>query len=512
MERQLNLMTRQEFIQAVGKRYRTATREQKTEILNEFVPLTQYHRKYALQLLGQDPEQVEIKPPRISRRIYQEAAREALTLLWEASDRLCGKRLQPLLPVLVEAMEQHGYLQLDPVVREQVLTVSAATIDRLLCPVRERIQGTQQRRGVATALRKSIPVRTFADWNDPVPGYLEADLVVHGGGSMAGSMVHTFVLTDVATGWTECLALAARDQHLIVEAIERVRAKLPFPLRGFDTDNDSAFINETVLDYCRRTGLEFTRSRAYRKNDQAWVEQKNGAIVRKLIGYGRLSGMKATEMLSSLYEVSRCYVNFFQPSFKLKSKTRQGAKVTKQYHAPATPYQRLLASDQISESIKQQLQAAFAALDPVQLLQQIRSWQQELVTAEESPSAEPKSEVSTETFLQSLRTAWQEGEVRPTHWKRKRAPRTWRTKPDPFAAVWPHLLEQLQASPEACAKDLFQQLQKEYPGVFPDSQLRTLQCRVKQWRSEMARRLIMSSEEALLPVFALSAPPASVQE
>ena len=115
-------------------------------------------------------------------------------------------------------------------------------------------------------------------------------------------------------------------------------------------------------------------------------------------------------------------------------------------------------------------------------------------------------------FLQSLRTAWQVGEVRPTHRKRKRAPRTWRTKPDPFAAVWPHLLEQLQASPEACAKDLFQQLQKEYPGVFPDSQLRTLQRRVKQWRSEIARRLIMSSEEALLPVFALSAPPASVQE
>ena len=512
MERQLNWMTRQELIRAVGTRYRTATQGQKTEILNEFVQLTQYHRKYALRLLGQDPEKGEIKQLRISRRIYQEAARETLTLLWEASDRLCGKRLQPLLPVLVEAMEQHGHLQLDPVVREQILTVSAATIDRLLCPVRECTQGTQQRRGVATALRKSIPVRTFADWNDPAPGYLEADLVVHGGGSMAGSIVHTFVLTDVATGWTECLALAARDQHLIVEALERVRARLPFPLRGFDTDNDSAFINDTILEYCRRMSIEFTRSRAYRKNDQAWVEQKNGAIVRKLIGYGRLSGMKATETLSALYEVSRCYVNFFQPSFKLKSKSRQGAKVTKQYHAPATPYQRLLASDQIPESIKQLLQEAFAALDPVLLLQKIRSQQQKLVAAEESPSAEPKGEVPTETFLQSLRTAWQEGEVRPTQRKRKRAPRTWRTKPDPFAAVWPRLLEQLQASPEVCAKDLFQQLQKEYPDAFPDSQLRTLQRRVKQWRSEVARRLIMSSEETLLPVFALSVLPASVQE
>ena len=512
MERQLSLITRQELIRAVGKRYQTAEREQKTEILDEFIQVTQYHRKYALQLLGQDPHRLVVKQPRMGRRIYQEAVRDALTLLWEASDRLCGKRLKPLLPVLVEAMEQHGHLQLDPMVREQILTVSAATIDRLLCPVRERTQGTQQRRGVATALRKSIPVRTFADGNDPAPGYLEADLVVHGGGSMAGSIVHTFVLTDVATGWTECLALAARDQHLIVEALERVRARLPFSLRGFDTDNDSAFINETILDYCRRTGIEFTRSRAYRKNDQAWVEQKNGAVVRKLIGYGRLSGMKAVETLSSLYEASRCYVNFFQPSFKLKSKTRQGAKVTKQYHAPATPYQRLLASDQIPESIQQQLRVAFAALDPVQLLQQIRSRQQELVAAEECHSAEPNSGVTTETFLHHLRTAWQEGEVRPTHRKRKRAPRTWRTKPDPFRAVWPRLLEQLQANPEACAKDLFQQLQKEHPGVFPDSQLRTLQRRVKQWRSEIARRLIMSSEEALLPVFVVAAPPTSVQD
>ena len=505
-------MTRQELIKAVGRRYQTATRVQKIEILNEFVQVTQYHRKYALQLLGQDSDSTGEKQHKLGRRTYQEAVREALILLWEASDRLCGKRLKTLLPVLVQAMEQHGHLQLDPVVREQVLAISAATIDRLLCPVRERAQGTQRRRGVATALRKSIPVRTFADWQDPAPGYMEADLVVHGGGSMAGSMVHTFVLTDVATGWTECLALAARDQHLIVEALEQVRTRLPFPLRGFDTDNDSAFLNETVLDYCRRMGLEFTRSRAYRKNDQAWVEQKNGAVVRKLIGYGRLSGMKATETLSALYEVSRCYVNFFQPSFKLKSKTRQGTKVTKQYHAPATPYQRLLASDQIPESIKQQLQMAFAALDPVQLLQQIRSWQQELVIAEESPSAEPKGGVTTEMFLQSLRTAWQVGEVRPTHRKRKRAPRTWRTKPDPFAAVWPYLLEQLQASPEACAKDLFQKLQQEHPGVFPDNQLRTLQRRVKQWRSEIARRLIMSSEEALLPVFALAAQPPSVQD
>ena len=166
---------------------------------------------------------------------------------------------------------------------------------------------------------------------------MEADLVAHCGGSMAGSVVHTLVLTDIATGWTECVALVARDQSLIVEAIEQTRRRLPFRLRGFDTDNDCAFINQTVLSYCRQAQLEFTRSRAYRKNDQAWVEQKNGAIVRKLTGYGRLSGIGGAEKLAKLYEFSRLYVNCFQPSFKLKSKTRTGARVSKRYHAPVTP-------------------------------------------------------------------------------------------------------------------------------------------------------------------------------
>ena len=238
--------------------------------------------------------------------------------------------------------------------------MSAATIDRLLSQVREQANGVRRRRrGVASSLRRSIPIRTFADWKNPAPGYMEADLVAHSGGSMAGSMVHSFVLTDVATGWTEYIALLARDQNMIVDALSRLRDRLPFPLFGLDTDNDTVFINETVLGYCRQNGIEFTRSRAYRKNDQAWIEQKNGSVVRKLVGYGRLEGMTATDALANLYEASRLYVNFYQPSFKLKSKTREGARVTKRYHAPATPYQRLIDSASIPESIKEQLRMQF---------------------------------------------------------------------------------------------------------------------------------------------------------
>jgi hypothetical protein len=306
MRRRLSLATRKELIEAVRKRYQEAALARKTDILDEFVELTGYHRKHAVRLLGPSSEQKRQKKSRSHKRVYNEAVREALILLWEAADRICGKRLKALIPTLLAAMEKHGHLQLAAGIRERLLQMSAATIDRLLTEPRERVTGTRRRKGVgATVLRRSIPIRTFGDWNDPEPGYMESDLVAHCGGSMAGSVVHTLVLTDIATGWTECVPLIVRDQALIVEALEQIRKTLPFPLRGFDTDNDGAFINQTVLDYCRRTGLEFTRSRAYRKNDQAWVEQKNGAVVRKLVGYDRLSGIANVEKLARPYEFSR---------------------------------------------------------------------------------------------------------------------------------------------------------------------------------------------------------------
>ena len=403
-------------------------------------------------------------------------------------------------------MERHGHLQLDAVVRKSVLAVSAATIDRLLRKVRESAIGGKRKRGISTALRRSIPIRTFADWKDPAPGYMEADLVAHSGGSMAGSVVHSFVLTDVATGWTECIALVARDQAMIVDALDRLRERLPFPLSGFDTDNDAVFINQTVLDYCRRNGIEFTRSRAYRKNDQAWIEQKNGAVVRKLVGYNRLEGMSATTTLATLYEASRFYVNFFQPSFKLKSKRREGARVTKQYHAPATPYQRLIDSDHIPELTKRQLSHRFESLDPVRLLRKIRHAQGRLVALngdagdaqEEQTLLVPQKETldrEERAFFASLQTAWRDGEVRPTHRKPVRAARHWRTRTDPFEATWSLLKSRLDRSPGITAKELFQQLQQEQPGVFLDGQLRTLQRRVKDWRREIVKHLLFGTQE-----------------
>jgi hypothetical protein len=462
------------------------------------VAVTGYHRKHAVRLLRREVEEPRV--PRARRCVYDEAVRQALTILWEAADRVCGKRLKALLPTLIEAMQRHGHLDLDPKVHEALLQVSAATIDRALADARSHIDGQRKRRkGVGSAIRRSVPVRTFSDWRDPPPGFFEIDMVEHCGGPKTdGDYVHSLVLTDVATGWTECVAMPVRDQTLVVQGLAKAAGDLPFPMRGVDSDNDSAFMNETVFDYCRARGLEQTRSRAYKKNDQAWVEQKNGAIVRRLVGYGRLSGMKATSALARLYEVSRLYINFFQPSFKLKSKTRDGARVHKRYHAPATPCERLLAHEGVSASVKEALKAQLQQLDPVRLLQEIRAEQQVLseivVHGPSAAAATALAATDVKTFLAGLATAWRDGEVRPTHRKRPTAERTWRTRVDPFANAWPVVQGWLIAEPSVTAKELMDRLAAMVPDVYASkAHLRTLQRRVKAWRAEKAKDLILGS-------------------
>ncbi len=276
------MATRREIKRVIGERYRAAGRWERRQILNEFTRVTGYHRKHALRVLNRP---LVPRPSRPRRRIYDEAVRQSLTLLWEAADRICGKRLKALLPLLIESMERHGHLRLNPVVRSSLLDISAATIDRLLRPVRAAVgRGRRRRWGAGSAIRQSVPVRTFDDWGEPPPGYCETDLVEHCGGvKHEGNFVHTLTLTDIHSGWTECAALVVREQTLVVEGIGTLRRQMPFELRGLDTDNDSVFMNETLQTYCREQQLDWTRSRPYRKNDQAWVEQKNGAVlVRRL--------------------------------------------------------------------------------------------------------------------------------------------------------------------------------------------------------------------------------------
>jgi len=504
--RRISMATRSELIVATAERYGRGDRAERGRILDEFAAVTGYHRKHAMRLLraGQPDHRSRARP---GRRIYDDAAREALLVIWEASDRICGKRLRSLMPTMIGAMERHGHLQLDLEVRAKLLMMSAATIDRVLGAVKGRTQG-RGRRGIApsTAVRRSVPVRTFSDWGDPEPGFVEADLVAHSGPTAEGSFVQTLVLTDIATGWTECVPLLVREQRLLVEVLSELRKSLPFPLLGFDTDNDSVFMNETVRDYCQTSGITFTRCRPYRKNDQAWVEQKNGAVVRRIVGYRRFAGLTAAVVLARLYRSVRLFVNFFQPSFKLAEKSRDGAKVSKRYHRPATPYHRLMTDPRVSEEVKCQLRIKHDSLDPVVLLSDIRTEQARLVQLADAPESPNTLEQPTlEQFLTGLRTAWLEKDVRPTARPKVRAPRKKRQTPDPFGAVSQKLRGWFEAEPWRTSRELLERLQTEHAGSYPDGQLRTLQRRVKEWRRETAHQMVFGTTPAAEPLLPIDA-------
>ncbi|HUF08389.1 MAG TPA: transposase family protein [Rhodothermales bacterium] len=253
------MATRRELTRAIGDRYRNGSYSEKKVILTEFVAVTGYHRKHAIRvLLGAEKGIEPAGRARAIRRVYDEAVRQALVILWEASDRVCGKRLKSLLPILVEALERHGHLRLDSVVRAHVLKASAATIDRLLKPARSGVGRRVVHRPGTALVRRQVPVRTFADWDAPPPGYVEGDLVAHCGTRAAGSFVHTLTLTDIATGWTECVPLVVRQAGLVIEGLEQLRAMMPFPLLGFDVDNGSEFLNELMISYCEQQGIKFT--------------------------------------------------------------------------------------------------------------------------------------------------------------------------------------------------------------------------------------------------------------
>ena len=295
-------------------------------------------------------------------------------MVWEASDRICGKRLKAALPSMVESLERHGHLGLDPDVRKRLFSASASTIDRLLRPVREQAE-SRRRIKSRRKMGSRVPVRTFIDWNEPTPAYLEIDLVAHNGGIASGTFIHSLVVTDVSSGWTEAVPLLAREQSLVVEGLKAISGVFPVPICAINSDNDSVFINEILVGYCEDRSIEFTRSRAYRKNDQAWIEQKNGSVIRRFVGHERYSGAIAGQALAHLYGAMRLYVNYFQPSFQLLAKTRNGGNVSRRYSRPATPCDRLLDRDDVSEETKQRLRHNRVALDPVSLLHSIRKSQ-----------------------------------------------------------------------------------------------------------------------------------------
>jgi hypothetical protein len=332
MEKSLSYQARRVLLQRAEPQYREASPSQKRTLLDAFVATTGYHRTYARRLLNHTKEvQQTLQRPR--PRQYGPEVQHALFLVWHAANRICAKRLVPFLPTLLEALERHEHLHLTEECRSQLLSMSAATADRLL-----RSQRTLGLRGLSTTragtlLKQQIPIRTFQEWKETRPGFLEADLVAHCGTGIEGGYLYTLTLTDVATGWTECLPLLHRSQEAVLAALQRARTLFPFPILGIDTDNGG----EVLIAFCEQEHITFTRGRPSLKNDQCFVEQKNGAVVRQVVGYDRFVGDQAYRQLTELYRALRLYVNCFQPSMKLLYKQRAGKKVRCVYDPAKTP-------------------------------------------------------------------------------------------------------------------------------------------------------------------------------
>jgi len=385
-------LTVHEYAAGLRPRYRRATKGVKEKILDEFCQTTGMHRKAAIRLLGRATPPAPLRRGR-PRRYGPEVA-QALAKLWEVGDRMCGKLLAAVMPDLLGALERHGELKVSPEVRELLLAVSPSTIDRLLHKQRlPRLRQPRRQSPATTWLKSQIPIRTWSEWKGAQPGSLQADLVLHCGESTEGFLLTTLCTVDVALGWTELQPVWGMGQQRVGGAIHDIRRRLPFPLRALHTDNGSEFINHTLYSWCSRQGIQFTRGRGYRKNDQAYVEQRNWLSVRRQVGYDRYSSQKAFELLHQLYPLLSLQNNFFRPVRKLVRKERLGSKVVKRYDEPQTPYQRLLAAGVLSEPARVALKKRFLALNPVELQRRVDQLLRRLWESAERPATRGVSRV-----------------------------------------------------------------------------------------------------------------------
>jgi hypothetical protein len=383
--------SKHELVAALQGRYARAGRAEKGRILDEFVAATGYHRKWATGLLRHGPP-----PARRGQggrpRVYSAIVVGALRTVWEASGELCGKRLAPFLAELVAALEAEGALALEPAVRERLLQMSAATIDRRLHPFRRQPRQAVGTTKPGTLLKQQVPIQTSTPWDEQQPGFVEIDLVAHCGTSTAGHYLNTLTVTDVATGWTECAGVWGKGQAAVFGALEQVRERLPFPLLGIDSDNGSEFLNAHLVRWCTQEQLTFTRSRPYWKNDQAHVEQKNWSVVRKLLGYDRYETEADLALLQRLYRWLRLWTNHWQPVLKLIRKEREGTKVRKRYDPAQTPYRRVLASGVLAPDARERLDAEHTARGPTAVWREVEAARSALwrLPSRREPRREPE--------------------------------------------------------------------------------------------------------------------------
>ena len=479
-KRELLLQTATRYCEALGK--------VKSTILDEFVHATGYDRKYAIRLLGKEPKEpntgacaLAIKRPREPK--YGPIL-EALSVAWRAANCICTKRLVPFLPELVPLLKNHGHLNLTTEEYDLLLSVSPATADRMLRKSRQGggVGGISMTKP-GPLLKQQIPIRTFTEWEDVKIGFFEVDTVAHCGGNIAGSFLWTLVLTDVASGWTECFSILQKTSNCVIHAIRHIRKALPFPILGMDFDNGSEFINNEMINYCKAEKITFTRGRRHRKNDQCFVEQKNGAIVRNHSGYDRFDGVPALRQMNELYRALRLYINFYQPSMKLLKKTRTGAKAHKTYSPAKTPLQRLFAAEILSPANYEKLENLRKKLDPARLLQQVRALEDALYKHSTFAPTGEYPDIS----LPLVKYDTSDVGGRPERRAYRRSTKIRKTRSnasDPLREVTEQLHEWFLNSPGITGQALFEQLQESYPGKYP-LVFRTIHRRLVTWRASL---------------------------
>jgi len=388
----LTMKERKKATAVVAARYQKSRKKGKGVILDEFTKLTGYGRRYASHVLRSHGKKLRISErcviqgdvrktaKRNKPKVYDTTVKDALKKIWYIMDCICGKRLAPVMKDIVPRLIRFREISIDETVKGKLMKISSSTIDRMLAPERKKhqIKGKGNTKP-GTLLKNQIPIRTFSDWNEKKPGFVEIDLVGHDGGDSHGEFAQTLDVTDVCTTWTETEAVRNKAQVWVFEALKKIRQRLPFPLFGIDSDSGGEFINDELFRYCKQEKITFTRSRSYRKNDGCFVEQKNYSVVRRAVGYLRYDTEEERLTLNELYRYLRLYTNFFQPTMKLIERTRIGSKVTKKYDKAQTPYKRVLICFDVSEKDKQTLKKIYATLNPAQLKRQITKLQDRLL-------------------------------------------------------------------------------------------------------------------------------------
>jgi 5S rRNA maturation endonuclease (ribonuclease M5) len=366
---------KKEYLIEIKKRYFLATKTEKSQILDELCTVCKYNRKYAIRVLAKKQRRQQKKKGR-PKIYHHQAIVEFLKDLWVVTNLACSERLKAAIPLWLPYYQFHKKNVLNEEEQKLLLKISPSSIKRLL----RRLRSKHKKFGLSTTkpgslIKKQVPIK-LNQWDESIPGFIEADTVAHCGSSVSGQFTYTLNIVDIATGWTEQRAVWGKGRAGIFDALKNIRKALPFKILGFDCDNGGELLNYMLLEYFtnKKNPVQYTRSREYKKNDNAHIEEKNWTHVRQFIGYQRFDNTKTVDMLNELYQREwRDYLNFFIPSFKLIEKKREGSKIIKKFSSPLTPYQRLLVSDHISTKKKKELTRIFYSLDPFVLEKRMKS-------------------------------------------------------------------------------------------------------------------------------------------